>query len=501
MRRWTARLRCLVVLALALTSIAAGGSERPLVDAAKHADWTVVRALLEQGEDVTTAQADGATALHWASYWDDGEGAALLIRAGANVNAANNLGATPLWLACENGSAAMVRKLLQAGADPNAALLSGETPLMTAARTGNADVVKQVLAKGADVNAKERTYGQQTALMWAVAQKHSGVVEVLLAHGADVHARSNVWAQTVKTSTPARNHPDYIIDVQQGGNTPLLFAAQVGDVASAKLLVAAGADVNDAAASGTSATVVAAHSGHGELAAFLLEQGADPNAAEAGYTALHAAILREDEKLVGALLVHGADPNTPLLKATPVRRQSSDFFLAPAFVGATPFWLAARYGAPKSMRRLAEHGADPLFVHNVAFWDQMRGYAIGRVTEGDTTALMAATGMGHGICACPARRVAAAKPGRGESEARRLEAVKVAAELGVDVNAANADGDTALHAVAVQGYDTVVKFLVEKGARLDVRNAEGQTPLGAAMASRRRPKSTIELLRAFGAKE
>ena len=153
------------------------------------------------------------------------------------------------------------------------------------------------------------------------------------------------------------------------------------------------------------------------------------------------------------------------------------------------------------MRLLAEHGANPLFAHNVAYWDQVGGYGTGRVTEGRTTALMAAAGMGHEICACPARRVAAARPGRGESEARRLEAVKVAAELGVDVNAANADGNTALHAVAAQGYDTVVKFLVEKGARLDLRNAEGQTPVSAAMAARRRPTSTIELLRSFGAKE
>ena len=313
----------MVVSGLAVGSIAAGRADVALVDAAKQADWKAMRGLLEEGADVSASSADGTTALHWASYWDDGEGAALLIRAGANVNAANNLGATPLWLACENGNAAMVEKLLQAGADPNAALLSGETPLMTAARTGNADVVEQLLAKGADVNAKERAYGQQTALMWAAAEKHSEAVEVLLAHGADVHARSNVWTQRVKTSTLARNHPEYIIDLQQGGNTPLLFAALVGDVASAQLLVAARADVNDTAASGTSATVVAAHSGHGELAAFLLEKGADPDAVEAGYTALHAAILREDEELVGALLAHGADPNAPLLKPTPSRRQSN----------------------------------------------------------------------------------------------------------------------------------------------------------------------------------
>lgn len=498
--RTTTWRRSVIVLGLAVIGVAAD-RDVTIVDAAKRADWKAVRGLLEQGADVSAPRPDGTTALHWASYLDESEGAALLIRAGAKVNAANNLGATPLWLACENGSAAMVQKLLEAGADPNAALLSGETPLMTASRTGTADVVRQLLAKGADANAKERAYGQQTALMWAVAEKHSDVVEVLLAHGADVRARTKAWTQTVKIATPAQNHPEYIIDVQQGGNTPLLFAAQAGDLASARLLVASGADVNDTTAAGASVTVIAAHSGHGKVAAFLLEKGADANAAGAGYTALHAAILREDEELVGALLAHGANPNTPILKATPVRRQSADFFLAPAFVGATPFWLAARFGQATSMRQLAKHGANPLFVHHVAFWDELRGYAIGRVTEGHTTALMAATGMGHEICACPAEQVAAEKPSLPESEARRLEAVKVAAELGVDLNAANADGNTALHTVAAKGYDSIVKFLVEKGARFDLKNAQGQTPLGVAMASRGRAKTTVELLRALGATE
>jgi uncharacterized protein len=423
----------------------------------------------------------------------------LLIRAGAKVNAANYLGATPLWLAAENGSSVMVRTLLEARADPNLALLSGETPLMTASRAGNADVVRQLLAKGADVNAKERSYGNQTALMWAVSERHSTVVEALLSHGADVHARTRIWTQTVKVSTPAQNHPEYIVDVQQGGNTALLFAAQAGDVASARLLVAAGANVNDTTGGGVGVTTIAAHSGNGDLAAFLLQQGADPNAAGAGYTALHAAILREDAVLVGKLLAHGANPNVRIEKATPTRRQSADFHLAPAFVGATPLWLAARFGASESMRLLAKQGADPGFVHHVAYWDELRGYAIGRVTEGNTTALMAAAGMGYEICACPADQVDSDRPGLPESEERRLQAVAAAAELGIDPNAANADGNTALHFVVSKGYDRIVTLLVEKGARLDVKNKKGQTPLDVAAASRGREK-TAALLRELAAK-
>ena len=154
--------------------------------------------------------------------------------------------------------------------------------------------------------------------------------------------------------------------------------------------------MNDTAPYGTSATVVAAHSGHGELAAFLLEQGADPNAAGAGYTALHAAILHKDDHLVAALLVRGADPNVPVVRSTPVRRDSVDYYLHPSYVGATPFWLAARFSAPAIMRLLAEHGADPLVAHRPVYWDGQLAESDDRaeVREGDTTSVMAAAGLG-----------------------------------------------------------------------------------------------------------
>src|SRR4029079_1334724 len=141
-------------------------------------------------------------------------------------------------------------------------------------------------------------------------QKHADVVAVLLAHGADIQARSDVWSQMMAVSP--HGYPDYNRMIPHGGETALMFAARVGDLASAKLLVEAGANVNDADAGGVSATVLAAHSGYGQLVEFLLDKGADPNLAEAGFTALHEAIMRRDEKTVRALLDHGADPNTPL---------------------------------------------------------------------------------------------------------------------------------------------------------------------------------------------
>jgi ankyrin repeat protein len=434
---------------LAAVLMGAGGGRPPIADAARNGDKDALRALLQKKVDVNATEADGTTALHWASYRDDIESADLLIRAGAKVNAANDLGATPLWTASLNGSAAMVGKLLGTGANPNLALLLGETPLMVAARVGNPDIVEQLLAKGANVNA--RAGRGQTALMWAVAQEHPEVVKALLAHGADVHARSDVWSQVM--AVPPHGHLDYNRSIPHGGDTALMFAVRVGDFTSAKLLVAAGANVNDADAWGISATVLGAHSGYGELVEFLLEKDADPNAAAAGFTALHAAIMRRDEKMVSALLAHGADPNTPLKTWTPTRRASRDFNFHPALVGASPFWLAARFSQPGVMRLLVKHGADPLFVHQSEY---LVGESFKSKRE-KTTALMAATGMGGGT--------AWVQPARAESEALTLEAVKLAAELGVDVNVANTDGRTALDAAKAQHYGAVVNFLMEKGAR------------------------------------
>jgi ankyrin len=472
-------MRPLIAL-LALTCLAAAGPDTRLVDAVMNRDAQAVRALLEAKVDVNAPQGDGATALHWASHWDDVETADALLRAKAKVNAANELGATPLWLAAVNASAAMADRLLRAGADPNLALPSGETPLMTAARTGNVEVVKLLIARGAVVNARERTQGQ-TPLMWAIAERHPQVVRALIEAGADVNARTAVRPRRVNTQVGGFD-ASTAMDIDKGGYTPLLFAVQQGVLESVELVLAAGADVNEVAPEGTSALVVAAHSGHAAVAKALLERGADPNAAAAGYTALHAAILRSDADLVRALLARGADVNAAILKATPVRRSSADYALGFDLVGATPFWLAARFLEPGIMRTLAEAGADPRFA-----------------MKDGTTALMAAM-QGR-------RR---AEPGlivdRAEDERLALEAARVAQSLGVDVNAVTKDGDTALHAAVGRRFHSVIQWLADNGARIDAENAKGQTPLALAAASRApadKPDAgnpTADLLRKLGAK-
>jgi ankyrin repeat protein len=460
--RTTRSRACLLAACFAFASAMAGADAvRPLpIDAVRNGDKATLRALIQKKTDINAAEPDGSTALHWASYRDDGEIAEMLIRAGAKVNAANDLGVTPLWPASENGSSAMVRRLLAAGADPNAALLSGETPLMVAARSGYPDVVEQLLAKGANANARG-TRGQ-TALMWAVAQKHPVVVQVLIAHHADIRLKSEVWTEVM--AVPPHGYLPYNKAIPHGGETALMFAARVGDLVSAKLLVAAGANVNDADAWGISATTLAAHSGFGDLVQFLLEQHADPNAAPNGFTALHEAIMRRDEKMAAALLDHHADANAPLRTWTPTRRSSEDFHFEPSLVGATPFWLAARFLEPNVMRMLVDHGADPMFVLHVT-WVASQG--TGRQERTQTaTALLAALGVVGDTGNRDSGGVAAwVPPAPSQREALTLEAVKLAVELGADVNATSNDGRTALDGAKNLTYERVIDYLTAKGAR------------------------------------
>jgi len=448
MAQYSARLSMLIVLAIAA---AAAAQERPaVIEAAKQADRAGLRVLVQQKANVNTAEGDGTTALHWAAYRDDIESVDLLIRAGANVNAANDLGATPLWNAGMNAGAPVTRRLLDAGANPNLALLAGETPLMVASRSGKADVVALLLAKRADANA--RASRQQTALMWAAAERHPEVVKLLVEHGADVHARSSEWQEMM--AVPPHGLPQYNKIIPHGGDTALLFAARSGDLESARLLAGAGAHVNDADAWGVSATTMAAHAGFTDMVEWLLDHGADASAAGAGFAALHAAIMRRDTRMVSALLAHGADPNAPLKTWTPTRRSSRDFNFAPELVGATPFWLAARFNEPDVMRLLLKHGANAAFVHQGRYHNEEPVEPRTQVTN----AVMAATGMGGGV--------AWLQPDRAQRETLMLESVRLAADQGgVDLNAENSDGRTALDAARALKFERVAAFLIERGAR------------------------------------
>jgi ankyrin repeat protein len=487
--------------AMLIAMSAVVGAETPLVDAAKRGDTETVRRLLAGGANANQPYGDGTTALHWAAYRNSLELTTILIGAGANVNAATDLGVTPLWLASTEADGPLVQRLLEAGADPNASLPSGETPLMGASRVGRAGAVAALLAKGAQVNAREQSRGQ-TALMWAASQGHAAIIGLLTQAGADVGARTTNFPTLVNvkpqgfTNSGARAglsvqafedrrgarantgsartqraaggggvddaDASGVVSVEYGGYTPLLFAARQGGVDAARALIAARANVNDTASDGTSALVVAAHSGHGALAAMLLEHDADPNAAGAGYTALHMAILRKDVPLVKALLAHGADPRQPLLKGTPARRNATDFMLGGPLIGTQPAYIAARFDEPEIMRLIVRGGGD-----------------ITAVAPDGSTAIMAAMagawlGEGMGIPRGPV-----------ETEQRALAAITAAVDLGAAVNAVNAAGDTALHLAVSRNYESIVRFLVGKGANQAIPNKRGQTPRALAEALKR----------------
>jgi uncharacterized protein len=424
-------------------------------------------ALIKQHVDVNAPEADGTTALHWAARQDDREMAELLIKAGANVKAANRYGVTPLYLACVNGSAPMITRLLDAGADANSATTEGETALMTVARSGNVDAAKVLLAHGADVNAKEQ-WRQQTPLMWAVAESHPEMARELIAHGADVNARQVEWHWERQVTKEPREKW-----MPLGGLTPLHFAARQGCVDCARVLLKAGAEINAQDPNEMTPMVMALINGHYDFAVFLLDQGADPNIAdETGRTPLYAAVddhtmpesnlpaPREiDNKLtsmdvIQALLAKGANVNAQLAKQTPYRTKvdrGADTMLT---TGTTPLLRAAKAGDTEAMQVLLAKGADVKITTKFGITPIMAAAGLGTKEE-DTT-------------------------GRKKTEAEAIASIKLCLDAGADINAANNQGDTALHGAAQKGWDDVVQFLADHGAKLDAKDKRGRTPLDAA---------------------
>ena len=454
LRRRSIGLVALIATLGAIATAGAGAADVQLIQAVRNGDATTVRALLASDADVNVRQGDGATALHWAAHRNDLDAADLLIRAGAAVDATNDLGVTPLWVATTAGSAAMVARLLEARADPNITPGTGGTPLMIAARQGNVAVVKSLLAHGADVNAKEGAQ-RQTALMWAAARRHPQVVRYLLEAGADLHARTKSSRRHVLLCCQkSLGKTEGTVWIEQGGFTPLLFAARHGDAASAELLVAAGAPVDAVAAVGTTPLVVAAQHGLNDVAAALLEMGADPDAAGAGQAALHWAALRGDRELVETLLARGANPNVRLTRGSFLKHDRRAFAFDKFLVGATPFVLAARRSDTEIMRLLAAGGADTSLP----------------LQDGRTAVMVAAGGKNTGL-----RRLRIA-------EWQILETVRSALDLGVDANAASLSGDTALHVAAGSKFDSVIRLLADRGAPINARNRMGRTPLAVALA-------------------
>ena len=479
-------------------------------------DKSAVAALLRQNADVNAPQPDGATAIQWAAYNNDLATADLLIAAGADVKTPNRDGATPLQLASINGNAPMIEKLLAAGADPNERSPRGETPLMFASRNGNTEAIKVLLDRRADVNAKESLRGT-TALMWAVEQRHPEAVRLLVERGANVMAVTNpdnkggtayLAPSVQQRAAQDRNFalrpnrpvgrgqaqgPDDVAaldaaaaeaafgrnrqNTDGGGLTPLVFAAREDCLECARILVQAGADVNQTSRYGWTPLLTAVQNRHYQLAKYLLEHGADPNIKnKGGWTPLYLAVDNRNIEggdypvrpadmdhldFIKLLIDRGADVNGRICGAqstaaeckgdsTETRTIFTMQWLYEA--GATPFLRAAQSADLPVMKLLLQHGADPKI----------------ETANGDT-ALMVASGIGwvEGVTF-------------EWSEADNLEAVKMCLDLGIDPNAVNKDGRTALHGAAHKGRNAVVQILVDHGAKLDAHdNGSRDTFTGA----------------------
>ncbi len=404
-----------------------------------------------------------AQPLHQAVYDDDLPAAMKLLRDGADVKAPNRYGVTPLSMACTNGNAAMAEMLINAGADANGMLPGGESALMTAARTGRVEAVEVLIAHGAKVNYKDPR-GAQTALMWAAAEGNADVVEALLKAGAELHAQLD------------------------SGYTPFLFAVREGRMNVVKSLLKAGISPNETVEAhkagglrpasgagvprnGVSALVLAVSNAHNDLAAFLLDAGADPNAATAGYTALHVITnIRKSGggdndpppqgsgnttslDLVRKLVRSGADINARMTK--PIKFGLTGLNT----MGATPFMLAAKTADAELLKLLASLGADTK-INNVD----------------NATPLMAAAGLGT------------RSPGEDAgTEDEVVEALRVLLDLGQDINAADNNGETAMHGAAYKNSPKAVEFLASKGAKREIwdkPNKQGWTPLTIAEGHR-----------------
>ena len=508
--RWS-RFLALPLLALLLVSstVATRAFAVDLIEAARNQDSEAVQSLLADGSNPNTQQADGATALHWAVYGENADMAASLIEAGADVNAVNRLGASALYVAAKSGQGDLIVQLLTAGADPNLALDMNETPIMTASRSGTVKGVRRLIDAGADVNARESSRNQ-TALMWAAAQGHVEVARALIEAGANLESRSKVRPMLMFVDATNGGAFDQGVMENLGGYSALLFASTQGHIEMARLLLHLGADADGLAGNGTSPLVVATHSGHGELARLLLEQGADANSMEAGYSALHAAILRGDLDTVNALLVYGANPNERLLKPNPVQRASEDWVLKTPLVGATPYWIAASFREAKIMRALTDGGADPLLT-NEKQWSLPRNRGdrdsyTPRVIGGLETTVQAAV-KGDST---RGRYYVQANPDPAGEEQLALAAVRAAADQGVNLNHTDFTESTALHDAAARTLPNIIRELAERGADINALNARGQTSLDLAISAESRPNFfgfntsipgplASEVLKGFGA--
>ena len=471
-------LRKTLLVALTVVSMAGVLSAAPgdvrLADAAQRGDVDAVRSLLAEDADVSAAQGDGMTALHWAVYRNDLELVQLLTEAGADIHAVTREEAlTPLLLAGGTGNAALIELLLDAGADANSANSIGTTVLMEAAASGSVAAVKTLLDRGADANAK--ALRDQTALMFAAARNRADVVRLLGPRGADLNATSEILPMDLPlfddngNRIPNRTGLGRPKADMMGGNTALHYAAREGHFEAVRALVEAGANVNERNPGDRMTPIVMAIvNGEFDIAKYLLDHGADPNMATVdGLAALYATIdmryapvawsptrqtaasgISQREltyfDLMEILLEHGAEPNVRLVKPLWFRPPHHNQMWVSA-AGSTPFWRAAQANDLPAMKLLIAYGSDPTIES----------------TEGNTALAMAA-GIGW------LGNFALNHP-----DGYMLSTRYLVEELGVEVETVDKKGYTPLMGAAHRGDEEMVQYLVDHGANLQSRTELG----------------------------
>lgn len=456
------------VMVLSNGLFAQNSQDLQLLQAVKQDDTETARILLDGVNDINVTEADGMSSLHYAVLNNDVDLARALIRAGADVNARTRYDITPVYLAARNGSAAMTGILIDAGASPNEVFHEGETVLMTAARTGDYDTVKVLLDAGADVHARESWHGQ-TALMWAAAQQHPGIIVLLHNYGANVDIISAVeeWERQVTDEPRDKWLPP-------GGMTPLHFAAREGCVDCIEPLLELGAKINATTPKGISPLLMAIINGHYDVAWKLIEAGADVNLTDDTnrsplYAAVHFNIMPESNRpspyvlpnehtafdLMQALLERGAKVNQRLSSMIPYRLKLDRGTDSMLVAGTTAFLRAAKSADLKAMRLLLEYGADPALSTEQGINPLMTAANLG-TKESDTT-------------------------GRYKTQDEVIEAIKICLDKGLDINARDNNGRTAIFGAATFGLTDVVKFLYDHGAELNYEDNTGTSPLEAAM--------------------
>lgn len=482
-RKAAERLSIAMICAAVTWPAATGAAGSAISTAARDGDITEVHTLIAAGSDVDAPAADGSTPLLWAAYHANAEMVAALIAAGADVDRPNEFGVTPLLQASRTGDAPIIAALLDAGADVSRPHPMGETPLMAAARTGRVEAVQVLLEHGADPNASD-AYQEQTALMWAAAEGHLEVVDALLDAGADPNRQARVSTLT-KRSINA--------DFPSGGFTALMWAARNGDGDVVRRLVEGGADPDATNGDGATAAMIAIVNDRFDMAAALLDLGAgvddgslyyavEMRDATTDWFARDGSRLRPDHPnertaldLVRILLDAGADPNAPF-----VGRMHSYSMCCDIFANASPFYRAAAAADVEAMKLMLEHGA------NVGWMpEEVQGGPRGANANAGRPALAAAVNGGRGVTRAggPGDLREGPPPFREPSNREPADAVRLLLNAGADPDARVAsNGNTALHEAVRLRKPEVIRVLADAGATLDAANDEGQTPLDLALA-------------------